>query len=93
MAMRNFRAVDMGRGDAKQPKPEPAKKATEPEKKPSDANTVPEGTAEEVLDWVGDDVTRARKALAAERKDDSPRKTVVEPLQKMIDDAKAAKSK
>jgi hypothetical protein len=86
----NFRAQDM-LGSTRD-RPDSSKKASEPEKAAeSDPNKVPEGTADEVLGWVGDDVSKARKALSAEKKDDSPRKTVVEPLEKMIEDDKQAK--
>jgi hypothetical protein len=88
----NFRAEDMigasaGPNGASK---KPAKKAAAAPKPASDE--VPEGTAEEVVDWVDGDVAKAKKALAVEQKDESPRKTVVEPLQKIIDDDKEAKA-
>lgn len=59
-----------------EPKPPKA-----PEPNPS---TVPDGTAEEVRTWVGDDVDRAKRALAAEQKAASPRKTLVDQLTKVV---------
>lgn len=48
---------------------------------------VPEGTVDAVLDWVGDDRARAAAALLAEqRREGDPRKTLVEPLQQLLDD-------
>lgn len=43
---------------------------------------VPDGTVDQVLEWVGDDVTRATAAIAAEQtRHDPPRKTLLEPLE------------
>lgn len=42
---------------------------------------VPEGTANEVLDWVGDDPARAQQALAAEQARDKPRSTLIAKLE------------
>lgn len=48
---------------------------------------VPDATVDEVLEWVGDDRARATAALMAEqRRDGDPRKTLVEPLQALLDD-------
>lgn len=44
------------------------------------AETVPDGTAETVLAWVGDDTGRAREAIAAEEARDKPRKTLLGKL-------------
>lgn len=45
---------------------EKATKAAEPEKTEEEAQGVPEGSAAEVLAWVGDDKDRAQEALDAE---------------------------
>lgn len=42
---------------------------------------VPTGTADQVLEWVGEDRERAARALAAEQARSSPRKTVVARLE------------
>lgn len=44
-----------------------------------------DGTAKDVLAWVGDDPDRAEEALAAEQAKDSPRSTLVKTLQKIAD--------
>lgn len=50
-----------------------------------DAETgVPIGTAVQVLDWVGDDVDRARAALAREKGQPKPRVTLVTELTALI---------
>jgi len=93
--MKNFRAADMP-GKGKKLEDKSGKRETTPPavEQPNPKNDeLPEGTTAEILEWVGDNPTRARKALAAERKTDDPRVTLVEPLQKIIDDAKAAKNK
>lgn len=47
---------------------------------------VPDGTATEVIDWVGDDRARARAALDAEQaKGDDARTTLVAKLSKLAD--------
>jgi hypothetical protein len=43
---------------------------------------VPEGTADKVLEWVGEDKERAAQALVAEQKRDKPRSTLVDQLTK-----------
>ena len=44
-----------------------------------------DGTAVDVLDWVGDDPERAAEALAAEQAKDKPRSTLVKQLEKLAD--------
>lgn len=44
-----------------------------------------DGTAQEVLAWVGDDEGRAAEALAAEQARDRPRSTLVKSLQKIAE--------
>jgi hypothetical protein len=46
--------------------------------------TVPDGTAEEVLDWVGEDKTRAQQALDAEQAKEKPRKGLTEALDDLL---------
>lgn len=47
---------------------------------------VPDGTAKDVLDWVGDDSARAQAALSAENaKGDDARSTLVAKLTKLAD--------
>lgn len=43
--------------------------------------TVPTGTVQEVLDWVGDDPGRAQEALDAEQASDTPRTTLINQLE------------
>lgn len=90
----NFRAEDFVLGSTKD-RPAAKKSAAEPktseEPKQQDPNAVPDGTVDEVNEWVGDDAGRARKALAAEKKSDDPRVTLVESLEKVIEDDKATK--
>jgi hypothetical protein len=48
------------------------------------ANEVPEGTSSEVLDWVGSDKKRAKRALEVEKKQDTPRKTLLARLEDVL---------
>lgn len=41
---------------------------------------VPDGSVQDVLDWVGDDKAKAKKALAVEDDRDEPRSTLVDRL-------------
>lgn len=53
---------------------------------PYDADAVPVGTnADVVLEWVGDDVDRARRALEVEATRPTPRGTLVTKLTKVVD--------
>jgi hypothetical protein len=83
MAMTNFRAQDM-RGDTKIAYARGGK--TKSSSKAPDPDAVPEGTAAEVMQWVGDDPDRAQKALDAEGKAEQPRVTLSNDLQKLIDE-------
>lgn len=47
---------------------------------------VPRGTRAEVMDWVGSDKTKAKRALAAEKKSDQPRKTLVSELEGILEE-------
>lgn len=72
------RHIDRGWVEAvEQPAPEVAK---EPE---SNQDKVPDGTADKVLAWVGDDPSRAATALAAEQKSAKPRTTLVDQLTRL----------
>lgn len=62
-SQRPQRSVPQSRAPAQQAQAQPAQPQPGPEDQDSD---VPDGTAEEVLDWVGDDPGRARRALRAE---------------------------
>lgn len=44
---------------------------------------VPDGSANDVLAWVGDDPARAALAVEAEQKRDKPRSTLVAALEKI----------
>lgn len=48
-----------------------------------DGDGVPDGTAKDVLGWVGDDPAKAALALLAEGKRDKPRSTLVADLEKL----------
>lgn len=54
-----------------------------PTGEPSVVEQVPDGTAEEVRAWVGDNPERATLALLAEQSLPSPRKTLVDQLTKL----------
>lgn len=46
---------------------------------------VPTGSADVVVDWVGDDLHRARRALAAEQQRPRPRRKVTERVARLLD--------
>lgn len=48
-----------------------------------DPNAVPDGSATDVLTWVGEDKDRAARALAIENAKDKPRSTLVASLEKV----------
>ena len=55
-----------------------------------DGGDVPDGTVKEVLDWVGDDKSRAEAALEAEdEKGDDARVSLVEKLEAIVEDGEA----
>ena len=80
----NFTASDMlGTGK----KSRAGKKSSASRAKSSGADTsndVPEGSVDEVLEWVGDDKTKALAALDAENAKSSPRKTAIEELENLL---------
>ncbi|MCW2900235.1 MAG: hypothetical protein JWO67_2500 [Streptosporangiaceae bacterium] len=49
-----------------------------------DGDGVPEGSAKQVLDWVGEDADKAKAALEAEQAKDKPRGGLVTSLTKLI---------
>ncbi|WP_410676664.1 hypothetical protein [Amycolatopsis sp. cmx-4-68] len=51
-----------------------------------DDEQVPDGNADAVLDWVGDDAARAARALAVEGDREKPRSGLVTALQKKVGD-------
>lgn len=53
-------------------------------------NATPTGTSKELVDWVGDDPERAQRILDQENASDKPRKTVVEAMEKLLDDSSSA---
>lgn len=59
--------------------------AQEPDRPPAELNI--DGTAQDVLAWVGDDPDRAGEALAAEQAKDKPRSTLVKQLEKLAGSA------
>lgn len=63
---------------------EPADEQTDgPGKTPGEDGEVPDGTADAVLTWVGEDSERAQRALDAETGRDHPRSTLVDKLRKL----------
>jgi hypothetical protein len=51
-----------------------------------DGDGVPDGTAKQVLDWVGEDRDRAAMALGAELGQEKPRSTLIGALEKQVGD-------
>lgn len=49
-----------------------------------DAEPVPDGTTAEILRWVGDDQSRAQRALDKEQGDDRPRAGLTGELKKIL---------
>ncbi|HTI26179.1 MAG TPA: hypothetical protein VL652_34640 [Kutzneria sp.] len=49
-----------------------------------DGDGVPDGTIAQVLEWVGEDATRAAAALEAENHRDAPRAGVLAALAKLV---------
>jgi hypothetical protein len=58
----------------------------EPESPASPVDLDIDGTAADVLSWVGEDPGRAAEALAAEQAKDKPRSTLVKQLEKLAAD-------
>lgn len=78
MVQTNFRAGDFG----KQTKKPAAKKAAAPKAEPK-SSTPPDGTSQEILDWVDGDADRAALALEKEQSHKSPRASLVKSLEKI----------
>lgn len=49
-----------------------------------DGDEVPDGSAKDVLAWVGDDPERALQAFDVEHAKDSPRKVLLATLEKLV---------
>jgi hypothetical protein len=60
------------------------------ERREQKANETPTGTSKELIDWVGEDPERAQRILDQENASDKPRKTVVEAMEKLLDDTSSA---
>jgi hypothetical protein len=76
------------------PEPEPEDDDLEPEEdddpedptpEPDDEPLPADGTAADILAWVGDDPERAELALEAEQAKDKPRSTLVKQLEKLAE--------
>lgn len=62
----------------------PVERLDEPAEAPADPDAVPDGTIQQVLDWVGGDPAKADLALLAEYVRDAPqRTTLVAALEKL----------
>lgn len=67
------------------PSGEPEEPASEPAPPPPiTTDGVPDGTVDDVLEWVGDDRDRAQQALDNELTRPTPRTTLVEPLEELL---------
>ncbi|WP_326828682.1 hypothetical protein OIE13_22340 [Streptosporangium sp. NBC_01810] len=63
---------------------EPPKPAPDPDEPPARSDLLNiDGTAAEVLAWVGDDPDRARAAIEAESTKDRPRSTLLKRLEEI----------
>lgn len=49
------------------------------------AEPVPDGTAMEIIEWVGSDIARAERALNVEESSTEPRKRLVATLRRMVE--------
>ena len=92
--MTNFTAADM-RGEPRERR-RPAAKPDDAAATTDDAavsaptaedveDDVPDGNVDEITEWVGSDVGRARRALAAEKERKNPRKTLVAQLDEVLE--------
>lgn len=77
-----------GSGDPKVADPGAGGNPAVPPPPPPDELNI-EASVKDVLAWVGEDLARARTALAAEQAKDSPRSTLVKPLEQQLADAGA----
>lgn len=98
MALTNFRASDFKkdgsavlRADSTRDRAnnsrisEPTPTSTPIIAKGDSPDDVPSGTVPEILTWVGEDVDRAKRALAKESEDKKPRKGLVSQLEEIIE--------
>lgn len=87
--MTNFTAADMPSAGSRKPakkasKKRASRKQAKVEQAPADPNEVPQGTVNELLEWVGDDKDRAQLALDAENEKASPRSTAIDAFESII---------
>ena len=88
--MKNFRAQDMpgskmvAYAQGNKPGDSESPSTSDQPQQNQGSNEVPEGTAKEVMSWVGDDAERAQRALDAEQSSGDPRSTLVEDLERVI---------
>jgi hypothetical protein len=66
-----------------EPAPHTAPDPTRSQPAPSTAGDVPDGTAADVIGWVGDDPDRARAAIAAENQREKPRSSLLAKLDRV----------
>ena len=80
----NFTASDM-LGTGKKSRADKKSSASRTNSSGADtSNDVPEGSVDEVLEWVGNDKTKALAALDAENAKSNPRKTAIEELENLL---------
>lgn len=86
MSMKNFRGEDMPgfKVSFAENKGKKSSKADSGKASAGSVSGVPEGTKDEVMDWVGDDADKAQQALDAENSAEKPRVTLVEELERVI---------
>ena len=87
--MTNFTAADMPSAGSRKPakkasRKRASQKQAKVEQAPADPNEVPQGTVNELLEWVGDDKDRAQLALDAETEKASPRSTAIDAFESII---------
>ncbi|MDX3455046.1 hypothetical protein PV396_24415 [Streptomyces sp. ME02-8801-2C] len=78
-----------GSDDQKVPDPSAGANPTVPPPGGPQAELNIEASVKDVLVWVGEDIERARTALAAEQAKTSPRSTLVKPLEQLLADGGA----
>lgn len=95
--MTNFTADDMGAAPAsaadkpdesgksdESAEPKTRKSAKQAKADDVDESKVPEGSVDELVEWVGDDKDRAEKALEAENAKEHPRVTAIEAFEAVL---------
>lgn len=73
--------------EEEEPDEDPNEDPETEEPEPADEPLPADGTATDVLSWVGDDPERAAEALAVEQAKDKPRSTLVKQLEKLAEQA------